>query len=107
MKEKSGERGSGLLGRVKHFLVRYEFQGRDSLHAHIVLWIHNDDIARGKHDICVNVPGVWDTERRVWKAGNNRKHSQFLLHLILEKQIHMCRDSGCKSKGTCQYGTIP
>ena len=40
---KSSEQG-GICGRVQHYVVRYECQGRGSLHAHIMLWIHPADV---------------------------------------------------------------
>lgn len=35
---------SGILGRVGQHVIRYEHQGPGSLHAHILLWVHKDDI---------------------------------------------------------------
>lgn len=31
---------NGLLGRIEHHAIRYEIQKRGSLHAHLILWVH-------------------------------------------------------------------
>jgi hypothetical protein len=35
---------AGALGRVKDYLIQYELQHCGSLHAHIILWINDDDV---------------------------------------------------------------
>jgi hypothetical protein len=51
-------KGSDVLGRVEHWLIRYEAQVRDSLHAHILLWVHDDDQGRIDNQIVPMIPGT-------------------------------------------------
>lgn len=60
----NGEAQAGLLGRVQHYLVRYEVQARGSLHAHIILWLHPDDVAAVSREIIAYVPAHWDDQNR-------------------------------------------
>ena len=46
----------GVLGRVTNHVTRLEFQGRGSVHAHIVLWLHEDDVERVGDEIMAYVP---------------------------------------------------
>jgi hypothetical protein len=50
----------GLLGRVLHWVVRYEVQARGSLHVHVLLWLHADDVDRVTNEICACIPGTVD-----------------------------------------------
>jgi hypothetical protein len=53
-----GEGSMNLLGRVEHYMVRYECQHRESLHVHMVLWLHNEDVERVSNDISAAVPAA-------------------------------------------------
>jgi hypothetical protein len=105
---------AAVIGRITNQLVRYEVQGRGSLHAHIMLWIHADDIPALDSMISGAVPGelrdglaaaadLYDTSS--WKTHCDHQ-AQTLLQMVLRKQIHRCtpRDQpGCCSKGACRY----
>lgn len=49
-----------VLGRVKHYVIRYEVQERISLHAHIIFWIHEDDVDRVTNEITTYIPATYD-----------------------------------------------
>jgi hypothetical protein len=34
----------GIFGCVEHHMCHYEVQHKLSLHAHIILWLHKDDV---------------------------------------------------------------
>lgn len=43
---------SSIFGKVKYYLCRYEFQDRGSPHAHLVLWLENEeDVERVNSEI--------------------------------------------------------
>lgn len=89
--------GSKILGHVQHYLVRYEIQNRGSLHAHIILWISNEDVDKTTKEIAAYIPTVDEP---------TTNHSNELRSLVITKQIHRCRDAcrfmpGC---ATCKYG---
>ena len=50
---------AGLLGRVTHYIVRYEVQSRGSVHAHIILWLHPGDVERVTGEIVAVVPATF------------------------------------------------
>lgn len=99
----NGHRGYGLLGRVTNYLVRYEVQGRGSLHAHIILWIHPDDLQEVSKDIIAYISGNWNSHTSTWAPHPTDKNRK-LLDLVLKKQMHTCNQSGCCAHGSCQYG---
>ena len=41
----------GILGTFSHIFIRYEVQGRGSLHAHIMLWIQPSDV----DNVCMEI----------------------------------------------------
>ena len=48
--------GQGVLGRVQHHFTRYEVQMRGSLHVHILLWLHPDDVDKTTSEIMASLP---------------------------------------------------
>lgn len=99
----NGQRGRGLLGRITNYLVRYEAQGRGSLHAHIILWVHPEDLPDISKEIIAYIPCTWSEAENRWYPLPSPKDTR-LLDLVLKKQIHTCREGGCCKEGKCQYG---
>ena len=54
---------ASALGCVKDYLIRYELQHRGLLHAHIILWIEDDDIERLMNEITALVPTTYDNKK--------------------------------------------
>ena len=79
----------GLLGAVKHYVVRYEFQMRGSPHAHIVLWLDPADVERVSKLIVAIIPGG-DDEAIISALTEPEKT---LRDIVLRKQIHSCGSS--------------
>jgi hypothetical protein len=55
---------TGALGRVKDYLIRYELQHCGSLHAHIILWIEDNDVERVTNEITAVIPASYDDEKK-------------------------------------------
>jgi hypothetical protein len=53
---------NGLLGKVLHYVIRYEEQGRASLHAKIILWVNERDVARVTNEISASIPAEYDED---------------------------------------------
>jgi hypothetical protein len=51
-----------VLGKIDHFVMRLEVQGRGSLHAHIMLWVAEEDVNRVTDEIVAVVPALWNEE---------------------------------------------
>ena len=105
----------GILGRVEHYVRRYEVQERGSVHAHLLLWLHNDDVDRICRDIIACVPAEYAGESSPscsFEAPDNwhqpaDEHERKLFHHVLRKQLHKCKDTGhkgCRADGHCRYG---
>lgn len=100
-----------------------QVQGRGSLHAHIILWLHDDDVAAVAKEITCMVPGEPMPSGSTCTCsaatdGNTCHHRSqdgtlfkpnacdyldLLLGQVLEKQHHWCRDVG--KPGCCQRGS--
>ncbi len=107
----AGQR-AGPLGRVLHWVVRYEAQDRGSLHAHVILWVHPDDKARVASEIVACVPAVYHgngsdptcpTSAEYWETPSDPNAAALFTH-VLTKQLHVCRTNGCCAAGPCKYG---
>ncbi len=107
----AGQR-AGPLGRVLHWVVRYEAQDRGSLHAHIILWVHPDDKARVASEIVACIPAVYrgngsdptcPTSAEYWEVPADPNAAALFAH-VLTKQMHVCRPNGCCTAGACKYG---
>lgn len=95
----------GLCGRVLHHVVRLETQGRGSLHAHIMLWVHPDDVSWVTNEIHAHVPAEHDPASSTFVEPSDP--SELLLYrLVTRKQLHICTDPGnpgCCEEGHCKY----
>ncbi len=97
--------GENILGRVEHYVLRYEIQQRDSLHAHIMLWVNKDDVETCGDDIVACIPATYDYEKQSFIEPQNLE-AQRLMNLVMDKQMHECRGSGCRrdNPDNCKYG---
>ena len=86
----------GLLGRVIHYVIRYEVQARGSIHAHIILWLHPEDVESVTSEIRAVVPAefVKDDETDPHSSGHFVEplgaEQRKLSLLVQRKQMHRC-----------------
>lgn len=81
------------MGRVTQSVTRWEVQGRGSLHTHVLLWIHPDDVERIADLLSAAMPADWDPEKGEkgdWVEPED-EHERRLFHMIKEKMQHKCR----------------
>jgi predicted ATPase len=95
---------NAIVGKVLHYVTRYEMQSRGSPYAHIILWVDSADVERVTDEICAFVPGVFDPESRTFQ-----RFADPLLDLlqtyVRKKQLHRCLDDVCRIDGKpCKYG---
>jgi len=91
-----------MLGKVRDYAIKYEFQDRGSVHAHILLWIAPEDVDRVANEIAAYVPGGHNLTEEEELA--LPEHVLRLRRLVLRKQIHTCRKEGpsaCVRSGKC------
>ena len=105
-----GDKGLfSLFGKVDHYVMRFEVQGRGSLHAHILLWIDPVDQDRVKNEISAFVPAEWDaaTDSFIEPDASKEPERHALYKMVMRKQMHRCTPwqghaSGCRGKdGKC------
>jgi hypothetical protein len=87
-----------------YYVIRYEEQGRGSLHAHIILWLDPSDIERVTNEICAVIPAEFNEATGEFIPPSDPE-SFALFHLVHRKNQHSCRKDGClKDRDTCKYG---
>ncbi|KAG2496073.1 hypothetical protein HYH03_005992 [Edaphochlamys debaryana] len=111
----SSARAASPLGRILHHVTRYEVQNRQSLHAHILLWIHPNDVERVSAEIIACVPAAYhgDVSNKtcpitedIWDEPEDEPQRKLFRH-VMSKQMHRCspaKQPGCCKSGTYQYG---
>ena len=105
-----GASSKQILGRVQHHVTRIEVQHRGSLHVHILLWVHPDDVARVADEIMAYVPACYNTANQSFVPPD--MESQPLEHqlykIVLRKHMHKCttwkgKADGCRDEhGKCK-----
>jgi hypothetical protein len=95
----------GILGRVLHWVVRYEVQSRGSLHVYILLWVHSEDIDRVTNEIRASIPGSLD-EKGEKVIPPKDPAGNLLYKYVVGKQLHECSEAkGCTKDGKpCSRG---
>ena len=101
---------NGILGKVKHHVIRWEAQRRGSLHAHILLWVAEDDVNRVADEIMAYIPAAYDSTSRTWIEPNvaTQPNEHALFKIVMRKQLHSCtawtgKAAGCRDKhGRCK-----
>jgi hypothetical protein len=114
---------AGLLGRVSDYVIRYEVQDRGSVHAHVVLWIQEEDREAAYNNIVASIPAEWDDNAVMSKDTQCEQKSDIeppatsqnsrgdwvlpsnplalrLFQITRRKQMHNCRELG--KDGSCR-----
>lgn len=109
--------GSGIFGRVQGYMIRYESQTRASLHCHMLLWLHPDDVERVCDEVTASLPCCYEKmvmadgkevfEPKLPEDINDGSIVSNLIKIVERKQMHRCDDSeyGCiQDNGLCAEG---
>lgn len=93
---------SGILGKVNHYLIRYEFQDRGSPHVHVILWIDSQDEDRVSNEIIAYIPAYYDAETNSFIPPTDPMKKR-LFDIVMRKQMHTCSPfgKGCRKHGKC------
>jgi hypothetical protein len=103
MKEHILDDKGGVLGKVLHYEIMYEEQGRGSLHAHIILWVDPNDVERVTNEISAT-PAEFDEVSGEFIPSSDPNLCA-LFGMVTQKNQHVCRPDGClKDRGYCKYG---
>jgi hypothetical protein len=90
---------NGILGCVEHHMCRYEVQYRLSLHAHIILWLHKDDVDSITNEILTFVPTIYDETLISFMEHVDLVENK-LFKLMHRKQPKKCY----KTRHDCKHG---
>jgi hypothetical protein len=95
--------GAQVLGKVLHWVIRYEVQSRGSLHAHIILWIDSSDVDRVTQEITACVPTQWDETSANFVRPADPAEAR-LYDIVMRKQMHICKPGLCLDQSMCKSG---
>ncbi len=51
---------NGILGKVKEYVIHYELQHCGFIHAHIILWVQEEDLMKITNEIVVVILAIFD-----------------------------------------------
>ncbi|GAX77275.1 hypothetical protein CEUSTIGMA_g4721.t1 [Chlamydomonas eustigma] len=89
-----GGKQKGVLGRVKDYLIRYEVQDRGSVHAHVIFWLHDDDVEAACSKIRSCMPAAWDDEAGKFVRPTSYPLAALFFDIVHRKQRHVCTAVG-------------
>ncbi len=49
-----------ILGKLIDYVIRHEWQGREPVHAHIILWVNENDLQKITNETIVVVLAIFD-----------------------------------------------
>lgn len=109
-RQKYLEKNSHLFGKVKYYIIKIEFQGRGSPHAHIAIWL-DDPNGTTKERINREITATKPDSSRfpdLFSTSDPAKAQFFntLRSLVNSTMIHDCNKHGgaCKKDGVCMRG---
>jgi hypothetical protein len=86
--------GPKILGPVSDYAIRYECQGRDSLHVHMCVWLFSEDAVHALDNrITAYIPAEYDD--------TSMQFTQPADPLLAPLFRHRCRASSCLREGRC------
>jgi hypothetical protein len=81
---------NGNLGKIKKYVVHYELQHRGFVHAHIILWVDENDLQRIKNKIKEYIPIIFDKTIKTFIPSNDSLQLK-LFKMVLQKKLHECQ----------------
>ena len=93
--------GDQILGEVDDYVLRYECQGRQSLHIHMCVWLkHEIDVYNIQRTITCHIPAPYCEESKTFIPPNKETHpvEHRLFNLVITKQQHSCHTQGGVAK---------
>lgn len=87
-------------------VILLQVQGRGSLHAHIILWLHPEDVENVASEITAHIPAPLDEASGDFDVSGLDEHGLVLWGMVMRKQQHRCttpNEPGCRLGGDCRY----
>jgi hypothetical protein len=82
---------NGILGEIKKYVIHYELQHRGSVHAHIILWVNENDLQRITNEIIVFIPTIFDKITKNIIPPNDSLQFK-LFKMVLQKELYECQN---------------
>jgi hypothetical protein len=96
--------GPQILGPISDYAIRYECQGRGSLHVHMCIWLPPEAVTALDSRIIAYIPAAYDENRGEFIAPQDAVRAR-LFHHAVHKQQHRCQvASSAGAKGCLQDG---
>ena len=87
-------------------MIRYEVQERISLHAHIIFWLHTNNVESVTDEIMAYVHTKYDKVEKCYIEPEDDIEKR-LFELVKRKQLHICKVDKCfKGSKKCKYGFL-
>jgi hypothetical protein len=67
-----------ILGKIKEYVICYELQHHGSIHAHIILWVNENDLQRITNEITTFIPVIFDKITKTFIPPNDSLQFNFL-----------------------------
>ena len=98
--------GERIFGKVLHSLVRFEVQGRGSLHSHILLWLDPVDALHVRNEVVAYMPATLPHDAVIPEGSSEEEERARLFSAdelalrseVTRKQAHKC-DERCRGPG--------
>jgi hypothetical protein len=62
---------NGILSKIKEYVIHYELQHRGFVHAHIILWVDENDLQKITNEIITCIPNVFDNTTKTFIPPND------------------------------------
>lgn len=97
--------GVKALGDITHYVTRYEVQGRQALHAHILLWSTPESVAIHEHEITRDIQMEVGPSGSLVPPDPTVNPGKYFLHQIVRrKQTHTCNKLCRRPRSSCSWG---
>jgi len=94
-----------LLGKLKEYIIHYEVQHCGLLHAHIILWVVEDDVQWITNEIIAFIPATLNENVNEFQEPIDPMQMAFY-KMVMRKQLHIYGNK-CNHKtfqNQCKYG---
>ncbi len=81
---------NGILGKIKEYVICYELQHHGSIHAHIILWVQEEDLMKITNEIIVVILTIFYETIAKFVDPNDSLQNK-LFKMVLQKQLHECQ----------------
>jgi hypothetical protein len=97
---------NGILRKIKEYVICYELQHHGYVHAHIVLWVDDNDLEKVTNEIIACIPTIFDKTIKIFMPPNDSLQFK-LFKMVLRNQLHEFQKNCIRNlgrNGNCKFG---